>query len=134
MKKKTSLALRALRAYVFVWFAFYCKIMRENAPEKSCSNYELGNYDVLLYKLLFTGLRKLFLKVRKTDNVDLNLLIRNCKNTFHCVQMLLPIEQDSLRLVSTSIYLLRLTLKNGVFSHIFLSCILLNSMNRTNND
>jgi len=34
----------------------------------------------------------------KTDNVDLNLLIRNCKNTFHCVQMLLPIEQDSLRL------------------------------------
>ena len=36
----------------------------------------------------------------KADNVDLNILIRNCKNTSHCVQMLLPIEEDSLKLVS----------------------------------
>ena len=38
---------------------------------------------------------------KKADNVDLNILIGNCKNTYECIQMLLPIEEDALKLVST---------------------------------
>ncbi|KAJ7387901.1 hypothetical protein OS493_001251 [Desmophyllum pertusum] len=35
---------------------------------------------------------------QKKDHVNLNILINNCKNTSHCVQLLLPIEEDSLKL------------------------------------
>lgn len=35
---------------------------------------------------------------KKTDNVDINLIIANCKNTVYCVQTLLLIEKDSLKL------------------------------------
>ena len=38
---------------------------------------------------------------KKADNVDLNILIGNCKNSYECIQMLLPIEEDALKLVST---------------------------------
>ena len=38
---------------------------------------------------------------QKTDHVNLDMLISNCRNTSHCVKMLLPIEEDSLKLVST---------------------------------
>lgn len=38
---------------------------------------------------------------QKRDHVNLDMLISNCKNASHCVQMLLPMEEDSLKLVST---------------------------------
>lgn len=39
------------------------------------------------------------LESKKTDNVDVDILITNCKNTLHCVQILLPLEQDLLKVV-----------------------------------
>ena len=36
---------------------------------------------------------------KRTDNVDVDMLIANCKNTLYCVQILLPLEQDLLKVV-----------------------------------
>lgn len=38
---------------------------------------------------------------QKRHLVNLDVLISNCKNASSCVQMLLPMEEDSLKLVST---------------------------------
>ena len=39
---------------------------------------------------------------QKMGHVNLDALISDCKNAFQCVQMLLPIEEDSLiRVIST---------------------------------
>ncbi|XP_074638109.1 uncharacterized protein LOC141896700 isoform X1 [Acropora palmata] len=42
------------------------------------------------------------LESKKTDNVDVDMLITNCKNTLHCVQILLPLEQDLLKVKALS--------------------------------
>ena len=40
---------------------------------------------------------------QKMGHVNLDALISDCKNAFQCVQMLLPIEEDSLILVISTV-------------------------------
>ena len=55
----------------------------------------------LKFQGLFCRLEEAVSEGKKTDNVDINLIIANCKNTVYCVQTLLLIEKDSLKLVRT---------------------------------
>lgn len=51
-----------------------------------------------LYADAVSWLEEAVSESKKADNVDLNILIGNCKNTYECIQMLLPIEEDALKL------------------------------------
>ena len=55
----------------------------------------------LMESFIICRLEEAVSESEKTDNVDLTILIRNCKNTSHCIQMILPIEEDLLKLVGT---------------------------------